>query len=174
LKCPNCGEEILDEDATVCPECGESLSPEDENQQDSLGLQQKQTDLVLAAALLSIISATFVASVGYLGLYQYSSLLEYYGSEFASQFLGFLIFGAADIVAAVFALIGGIFMLKRKRFIVSTMGFVLPLVSVFITYITIQQYNYGFTDILLFAEITVFILSFVSGILVFTSKAEFP
>jgi hypothetical protein len=173
LNCPNCGEEIIDEDATFCPKCGKSLSPEDETQQDSISLQQKQTDLVLAAAILSIISATFVASLGYIGVYQYNSLLAYYGSALSSEFLGFLIFGAVGIVAAIFALIGGIFMLKRKRFIVSTLGFILPLLSVFITYIIIQQYNYGFTDILLFTEIAAFILSFMSGILVFTSKAEF-
>jgi hypothetical protein len=50
---------------------------------------------------------------------------------------------------------------------------VIPLVSVVSTYITIQQYNYGFTDILLFTGITAFILSIMSGILIFTSKAEF-
>ena len=166
MNCPYCGKEILDEDATFCPKCGESLAPEGE-------IQQKRTDLVLAAAILSIISAAFIASLGYIGIYQYNTLLAYYGSSMASEFLGFLIYGVIGIIASVFALAGGTFMLKRKRFILSTLGFILPLVSVVSTYITIQQYNYGFTDILLFTEITAFILSIMSGILIFTSKAEF-
>ena len=173
MNCPNCDKEILDEDAPFCPKCGKSLTPEGEIEQNALDVQQKRTDLVLAAAILSIISATFIASLGYIGIYQYNTLLAYYGSSMASEFLGFLIFGVIGIIASVFALAGGIFMLKRKRFILSTLGFILPLVSVVSTYITIQQYNYGFTDILLFIEITAFILSIMSGILIFTSKSEF-
>ena len=173
LICPNCGKELADEDAAFCPKCGKSFTAECEIEQNALDLQQKRTDLVLAAAILSIISATFVASLGYLGIYQYSTLLDYYGSTLASEFLGFLIFGVIGVVASVLGLIGGVFMLKRKRFILSTLGFIAPLVSVFATYITIQQYNYGFTDILLFTEITAFVLSFMSGVLVFSSKSEF-
>jgi len=179
LSCPNCGEEILDEDAIFCPKCGEPLASEGEMEQNAFDVQTKRTDLVLAAAILSIISATFVASLGYIGIYQYNtllndtSLLAYYGSALASELLGFLIFGVIGIVASVLALVGGVFMLKRNRLILSTLGFILPLVSVFATYITIQQYNYGFTDILVFIEITAFVLSLMSGILVFTSKAEF-
>jgi len=166
LNCPNCGKEILYEDATFCPKCGKSLAPEDE-------IQQKRTDLVLAAAILSIISATFVASLGYIGIYQYTTLLSYYGSSMASEFLGFLIFGVIGIIAAVFALAGGTFMLKRKWFIFSMLGAIFPLVSVFVTYISIQHYNYGFTDIMLFTEISAAILSIMSILLIFTSKAEF-
>lgn len=166
MNCPNCGKEILYEDATFCPKCGKSLAPEDE-------IQQKRTDLVLAAAILSIISATFVASLGYIGIYQYTTLLSYYGSSMASEFLGFLIFGVIGIIAAVFALAGGTFMLKRKWFIFSMLGAIFPLVSVFVTYISIQHYNYGFTDIMLFTEISAAILSIMSILLIFTSKAEF-
>ena len=166
MNCPNCGKEILYEDATFCPKCGESLAPEDE-------IQQKRTDLVLAAAILSIISAAFVASLGYIGIYQYTTLLSYYGSSMASEFLGFLIFGVIGIIASVFALAGGIFMLKRKWFIFSMLGAIFPLVSVFVTYISIQHYNYGFTDIMLFTEISAAILSIMSILLIFTSKAEF-
>ena len=166
MNCPNCGKEILYEDATFCPKCGKSLAPEDE-------IQQKRTDLVLAAAILSIISAAFVASLGYIGIYQYTTLLSYYGSSMASEFLGFLIFGVIGIIASVFALAGGTFMLKRKWFIFSMLGAIFPLVSVFVTYISIQHYNYGFTDIMLFTEISAAILSIMSILLIFTSKAEF-
>ena len=166
MNCPNCGKEILYEDATFCPKCGESLAPEDE-------IQQKRTDLVLAAAILSIISAAFIASLGYIGIYQYNTLLSYYGSSMASEFLGFLIFGVDGIIVSAFALAGGIFMLKRKWFIFSMLGAIFPLVSVFVTYISVQHYNYGFTDIVLFTEISAAIFSIMSILLIFTSKAEF-
>ena len=166
MNCPNCGKEILYEDATFCPKCGESLAPEDE-------IPQKRTDLVLAAAILSIISAAFIASLGYIGIYQYNTLLSYYGTSMASEFLGFLIYGVIGIIVSVFALAGVTFMLKRKSFILSMLGAIFPLVSVFVTYISIQHYNYGFTDILLFTEISAAILSIMSILLIFTSKAEF-
>ena len=123
--------------------------------------------------MLAIIPATFMASIGYIGVYQYQSLVDYYGSSMASEFLGFLIFGVVDILCAVVAVVGATFMLKRKRFIISILGVVLLLVSVFATYITIIQYQYGFTDILLFSEVSAFIFSILSGTLLFASKAEF-
>ena len=166
MNCPNCGKEIIYEDATFCPKCGKSLAPEDE-------IQQKRTDLVLVAAMLTIISAAFVASLGYIGIYQYTTLFSYYGSAMASELLGFLIFGVDGIIVSAFALAGGIFMLKRKWFIFSMLGAIFPLVSVFVTYISVQHYNYGFTDIVLFTEISAAILSIMSILLIFTSKAEF-
>jgi predicted nucleic acid-binding Zn ribbon protein len=170
LNCPNCGKEILDEDASFCPKCGESLAPEDE-------IQQKRTDLVLAAAMLTIIAATFVASLGYIGMYQYNYSFSYYNSLVPnydpSPLFGFLIFGVDGIIVAAFALAGAIFMLKRKWFIFSMLGAIFPLVSVFVTFISIQHYNYGFTDILLFTEISATIFSIMSILFIFTSKAEF-
>ena len=163
MNCPNCGKEILDEDAAFCPKCGEPLGPEDE-------MLQNQTDLVLAAGILTIISAAFSSGLGYIGIYQYVSLLSYYGHDLLQ---GFLILGVFGIVASAFGLAGGVFMLKRKRIKVSMLGVILLLASVVVTYITIQHYQYGFTDILLFSEISIFILSILSGILVFTSKTEF-
>ena len=163
MNCPNCGKEILDEDASFCPKCGEPLEPEDE-------MQQKRTDLVLAASILSIIAAAFSSGLGYIAIYQYVSLLSYYGH---SLLQGFLILGVFGIVASAFGLAGGIFMLKRKRIKVSMLGVILLLVSVFVSYITIQHYQYGFTDILLFSEISILIFSILSGALIFTSKSEF-
>jgi len=173
LNCPYCGNEIIYEDATFCPKCGKSLVSEDELQQNSIQMQQKRTDLVLVAAMLTIISAVFIASIGYIGVYQYKALLDYYGSSMASEFLGFLIFGVVDIPCAVFAVVGATFMLKRKRLKISILGVVLLLVSVFVNYITVIQYQYGFSDILLFSEVSVFIFSILIGTLIFASKAEF-
>jgi len=90
----------------------------------------------------------------------------------ASEFLGFLILGVVDIICVVFALVGGLFMLKRKHFKISILGIVLLFVSVFVTFITIVQYQYGFSDILLFSEVSVFIFSILSGTLIFISTVE--
>lgn len=164
MSCPNCGEEILDEDVSFCPKCGEPLEPEYE-------IQQKRTDLVLAAAMLTIIAAAFSSGLGYISIYQYISLLSYYSH---SLLQGFLFLGIFGIVSSAFGLVGGMVMLKRKYIKVSMLGVILLLVSVLVSYITIQHYQYGFTDILLFSEISIFIFSIVSGVLIFSSKAEFP
>jgi predicted nucleic acid-binding Zn ribbon protein len=163
LICPNCGKEIADDDPVFCPKCGKSLTAEDE-------MQQRSTDLVLAAGILSLISAAFSSGLGYIAIYQYISLLSYYGNDVLQ---GFLIMGAFGIVASAFGLAGGIFMLKRKRIKLSMLGIILLVASVIVNYVIIQYYQYGFSDILLFAEISIFILSIWSGALVFTSKAEF-
>ncbi len=81
--------------------------------------------------------------------------------------------GSFGILASAFGLAGGISMLKRKRIKLSILGLILLVVSVLVNYVFIQYYQYGFSDILLFAEISIFILSIGSGALVFTSKAEF-
>jgi hypothetical protein len=131
---------------------------------------QNQTDLVLAAALLTIVAAAFSSGIAYISSYQYISLLSYYGH---SVLEGFLILGGFAVAASAFGLAGGAFMLKRKRIKVSMLGVILLVASVFVNYITIQHYQYGFTDILLFSEISIFIFSILSGVLVFTSKTEF-
>jgi len=163
LNCPTCGKEIIDEDASFCPKCGESLELMNET-------KQKRTDLVLVAAILSIIAAAFSAGLGYISVYQYVTLVSYYGS---SILLGFLILGILGIVASAFGLAGGMFMLKRKRFKVSMLGVILLLVSVVGNYITLQHYQYGFTEIILLSQISIIIFSILSGVLIFTSKTEF-
>ena len=162
LNCPNCGKEILDEDAPFCPSCGNSLE-----------LKAKRPDFLLAAGILTIIAAAFSAGLGYIALYQYNSLISYYGAELASEFLGFLIFGITDIVVSAIAIAGAVFMLKRKNIIFSMMGIILLLVAVIVTYVVVYQYNYGFTDTMLLSEISIMIFSIVSIISVLSSKKEF-
>lgn len=139
-------------------------------QQDSIDVQQKSTDLVLAAGILTLISAAFSSGLGYIAVYQYMSLLSYYGHDVLQ---GFLFMGIFGIVASAFGLAGGLFMLKRKRMNFSMLGVILLVASVFANYVIIQYYQYGFSDVLLFSEISTFILSIWSGVLVFSSKAEF-
>ena len=173
MNCPNCNAEIVYEGATFCPKCGKSLEADTDIPNNSIEIPQKRTDLILAGAILTIISAVFVASMGYIGAYQYLALVEYYGSTMASEFLGFLIFGIIDIIFALLAMIGGVFILKRKRLKISILGIIFLLASVITTYMIITLYQYGFTDILLFSEVSIFIMSILSVALIFSSKAEF-
>ena len=173
MNCPNCDEEIVYEDATFCPKCGKSLVSEGDIEQNIFDTQQKRTDFVLGSAILTIFSAALIGSIGFMGAYQYFALLDYYGSSLASEFLGFLIFGILGIISAIIALVGSMFILQRKRFKISIVGAIFPLVSVIGTYITIQQYAYGFTDTLLFALPNVLILTIMSILLLFKSKTEF-
>jgi len=175
LICPNCGKEILFDNDTVCPNCGKSLASKENNISESVQVQQKQPDLVFAAAILTIISATFIASIGYIGLYQYASLADYFGASMPSDFQGFLIFGAVCVISSVLAMAGGMFMLKRKNFKFSILGIISLIVSVLVTYIVTPSYSYSFDvkAILLFSEVTVFVFSIVSGLFVSSSNSEF-
>jgi cation transport ATPase len=174
VNCPYCDEEIVSEDDKFCPKCGKPLTLEEmETPQTPFELPQKSTDLLPVAAVLTIISATFIAAVGFIGAYQYTFLLDYYGATYASQLIGFLIFGVFDIAAATFALIGGVFILKRKRFNVSVLSFAVLIASVVVNYVIIMQYDYSFSDIVIFTAISTLILSGLSGFLVYSSKAEF-
>ena len=181
MDCPHCNSELVYEDATFCPKCGESLTvEEDETQQEVVETQQKQTELLLVAAVLTMISATFVASIGYLGVYQYFAAIDYYVNQYglaasaASEFaIGFLIFGADGLIAAAFALTGAVFMLKRKWFVFSLVGTIFPLVSVLVTFLCIQHYNYGLTEILVFAEVAIAMLSVISILMIFLSRKNY-
>ncbi|MCW4016052.1 MAG: zinc ribbon domain-containing protein [Candidatus Bathyarchaeota archaeon] len=169
MNCPSCDNEIVDEDANCCPKCGQSFAPEEETEQNVMNNQQR-TDLVLAAAILTIVGAAFSASVGYMGIYQYTYYVDYI--DF-SLLAGFLILAAVGFIVSAFAITGGVFMLKRKYIKISMLGIVLLLASVVANYVIIQHYQYGFTDITLMSEISVLIFSVLSGVFVATSKAEF-
>jgi cation transport ATPase len=177
LICPNCGKEVVDDENAVCPECGKPLATvEDDNCLNSVQAQQKQPDLIFAAAILTLISAALIASIGYIGLYQYASLVDYFGSTtITSDFQGFLIFGVVCIVGSIGALAGGMFMLKRNNFKLSMLGIVSLIISVFVTYAFTPAFSYSFDvkAILMFTEVTVFMCAIISGLFVSNSNSEF-
>ena len=163
LKCPHCGKEIVDEDVSFCPKCGKSLE-----------VKQRRTELVFAAAMLTIISSAFSAGLAYLAFDRYLLWIPY--TEYANLIPGFLIVGILSIVASVLGIVASIFMLKRKNVNFSMLGVIFLLISAFGNYITLYYYGYiqyGFTEIALFCEITIFIFSILSGVFVTSSKAEF-
>ncbi|PVX25877.1 MAG: hypothetical protein CW691_03185, partial [Candidatus Bathyarchaeum sp.] len=163
LNCPNCDKEIVDENAEICPNCGEPLTTEEENEEELqvIDTQPKSGDTIVAVAVLTIIAAVIIASLGCVGIYQYPTLIDYYGASYASNFMGFAIFGAIDIICGLAAMVGGIFMLKRRHLKISVLGAVFVLAAVGATYITIVQYEYNFADIVLFSSLAALMFSIV-------------
>jgi len=166
LKCPHCGEEIPYEDVKFCPKCGKSLE-----------VKQTSTDLVLAAAMLTIISAAFSAGVGYLGFERYLLWSSY--TEYAHLTSGFLVVGLLSIVVTMFGIVAGIFMLKKQYVNVSMLVVILLLISAFGNFIALYYYRfpaaeqYGFMEIALFCEIAIIIFSILSAMFIAVSKSEF-
>ncbi|MDG6222979.1 MAG: hypothetical protein IAX21_01120 [Candidatus Bathyarchaeota archaeon] len=175
--CPNCGKDVIIDENEVCPDCSKFvLTENDEKQSNSVQLQHKQPDLVFAAAILTLISAAFIASVGYVGLYQYASLVDYFGSTvLPSDLQGFLVFGAVSIICSICAMASGMFMLKKTNFKFSMIGILSLILAVFVIYVFTPSYSYSFDvrSILMFAEVTVFLFAIISGLFVSSSNTEF-
>jgi hypothetical protein len=169
LKCPNCGEDILDEEATFCPNCGAPLQ-----------LQQKPqgSDYVLASAILAMVAAAFCAGLGATGLYQY--IYWFSISPEIPQVVGFLIYGIIDVVASAFTLSAAAFILKRRFMIFSMLGVIFPLVSAVVTFIAIylEELFYplvqlSFAGTLLFSEVSMSMFAVLTTILLLKSRNEF-
>jgi hypothetical protein len=169
LKCPHCGKEVPYENVKFCPNCGKSLVVK----------KKIGTDLVLAAAMLTIISAAFSAGLGYLAFDRYIVFAFAAESPSFSALLGFFIVGLLSIVVTVVGIVAGMFMLKRKNVNFSMLGIILLLVSAFGNYITLYFYRfqyseqYGFMEIAMFCEIVILIFTMLSGMFLTKSKAEF-
>jgi len=163
LKCPHCGEEVPYENVKFCPNCGKSLVVK----------QKIGTDLVLAAAMLTIISAAFSAGLGCVG---FERCLYWSSTEYAYLTPIFLIVGLLSILGAVFGIIAGLFMLQKKKVNFVMLGVILLLVSAFVDFITLcysGYIQYGFMEVAMFCEITIIILSILSAMFLTKTKAEF-
>ena len=171
MKCPTCGEEIPDEEATFCPNCGSPLE---------LQSQPQRSDYVLASAILTLIAAVFSAGPASAGIYQYYYWVSTFGSTAPQQVIGFLVFGIINIVAVAFAIAAAVFILKRKFIIFSMLGAIFPLVSAVVTFVIIFLKELfeplamlGFTDTILFSEVSMSMFAILSAILLFKSRDEF-
>ena len=164
MKCAKCGKEILDEESSFCAYCG--------NPFDS---KVKSADLTTGAGILATIAGTFSAAVGTIGIVTYHSSVSYYASlgYDTSTYMGFLLLGVFALISSVFGVAGGMLALTRKRFKFSVLGILLVLASALFTFIVIEQYQYGYTDIIMLSEISIAVFSLASAILVVKSKNEF-
>jgi hypothetical protein len=164
LKCAKCGKEILDEESSFCAYCG---TPFDS--------KVKSSDLATGAGILATIAATFSGAIGTIGIVNYQSSVPYYASlgYDTSTYIGFLFFGVFALISSVFGVAGGILALTRKRFKFSVLGILLVLASALFTFIVIERYQFGYTDVIILSEISIVVFSLASAILVIKSKNEF-
>jgi hypothetical protein len=164
MNCAKCGKEILDKESSFCAYCG---TPFDS--------KPKSTDLVTGAGILAIIAAVFSIAVGAIGVVSYQTYVDYYTSYGydTSSFIGFVYLGIFSFISAVFGGAGGMLVLARKRFKVSVVGILVMLASAVFTFITVWQYDFGFTDSILLSGISVGALSIASAVFAIKSKSEF-
>ena len=120
MNCPNCGEQIKDENALFCPYCANRLH-----------FAKKRSGFQIAAGVLTIIGACISISVGLIGLVPFvlffrTSLLIFGSISYL------LVMGIFCVFAFTCGLISGIFTLRRTHFKLSIIGVSLVLASGFV------------------------------------------
>jgi hypothetical protein len=164
LNCEKCGKKILDETSSFCAYCGVSFDS-----------KLKSNDFLANAGLLSITAAAFSIAGGFVGLSSYQSYVSYYsyyGAE-APGAIGFLLFAVFAVVASGFGFLGGLFLLKRRRFKLTVLGTLLMCASVVFTLVVVWQYDLGFTDGIVVSAVPTLALALISTILLVKSKQAF-
>lgn len=116
LHCPNCGKEILDENAVFCPYCGKPLAVP-AHQAKAI----RSTSLPTAAGVAIIMAATISALYGLLGTLNIVLELGRIGSNINLSF-EILFEGFFGVLAFAFGLVAAIFTLKRRHFALSMLG----------------------------------------------------
>lgn len=163
MNCAECGKEILDEKSSFCAYCGTAFDS-----------KTKSTDLTTSAGILATIAGTFSGGIGTIGIVTYQSAIVNYSSLYdTSIYIGFLFLGVFALIAAVFGVAGGMLTLAKKRFKITFTGMLLVLASAIFTFAIIEWYQYGYTDVIMLAEISIAVFAITSAVLVFKSKKEF-
>jgi hypothetical protein len=116
LHCPNCGKEILDENAVSCPYCSKPLAVPAHQ---AKGI--RSTSFPTAASVAIIMAATIAALYGLIGILNIVLELGRAGSHINLSF-EILFMGFFGVVAFVFGLVAAIFTLKRRHFALSMLG----------------------------------------------------
>ena len=163
MNCTKCGKEIQDKTSSFCAYCG---TPFD---------SKPKKELTTAAGILAIIAAAFSAAVGTIGIVYYQSYTEYYSSYGydTSSSIGFLLFATFAFIASAFGFTSGMLTLTKKRFKLAITGTILMLASTIFTFIASWHYQYGYTEGILLAGISIGAFSIASAVFVTTSKTEF-
>ena len=175
MECSNCGKEIIDENSSYCAYCG---NPFDSTKQ--------IVKLSNSSATFLIFSSVFTLVLGVIGIlnYQaapanYAANAQYYASiglteaDFLANYLGFLFFGILNVAVFVPGFIGGLSTLFKKNYKLSLISSIIVFCASIASLIIIWFYEYGYSDIVLFSEIPIFVFSILSTYLVIKSKREF-
>jgi hypothetical protein len=160
LNCPNCGEEVRDEDALFCPYCANRLT-----------LARKRSGFQIAAGVLTIIGACISISIGLLWLVAFAMYFRTY--PFYTPTSYFLATGIFNVFAFAFGLMSGIFTLRRKHFALSMIGVSLVLVSGFVIIRSLEVMGYEALMGYLVFGVPIVILSLLGLIFAAISRNEF-
>jgi hypothetical protein len=125
LKCPNCGKQVLDEEASFCPYCAKPLKSI--QKRTSLPI----TALPITAGILTIIAACIIITIGIICVVE---ALSSYGLGYGYGYIGgvniFLwVTGIFGIIVFPISLIGSIFSFKRRYIAIPIFGISLLLTS---------------------------------------------
>lgn len=163
MNCANCGKEILDKTSSFCAYCG---TPFD---------SKPKKELTTAAGILAIIAAAFSAAVGTIGIVSYQAYVDYYAAYGydTSGAIGFILLAAFAFIAAAFGFAAGMLTLTKKRFKIAVTGTIIMLASTIFILIATWYYQYGFTEGILLATVSIGAFSIASAGFLITSKTEF-
>lgn len=156
MNCPNCGKEILDEQATYCPYCAKPLIPPA-----PAAKTMKRTGFPIAAGILTILAACVSFIIGF--LFGFTGIIA------------FLILGILDILAFAFGLTGGMFSLERTHFPLVIFGISFLLSSMVVSIILLRATAFAAFQwgVWFLFSLPIIILSILGLIFAAISKREF-
>lgn len=163
MNCTKCGKEIQDKTSSFCAYCGAAFD------------SKPNKELTTTAVILTIIAAAFSAAIGAIGIYYYQSYVDYYSSYgySTSGAIGFILFATFAFIASAAGFASGMLTLAKKRFKIAIAGTIIMLASAIFTFIASWHYQYGYTEGVILAGVSIAAFSIISTILTIKSKAEF-
>ena len=163
MNCTNCGKEIKDETSSFCAYCGVPFDA------------KPKKELTTVASILTLIAAAFSLAVGTIGVVSYDAYTSYYSAYGydTSGAIGFLFIAAFAFVTSAVGFASGILTLSKKRFKIASIGPVIMLASTIFTVITTWHYNYGYTEGILLATVSIGAFSIIGTVFTILSKTEF-
>ena len=168
LHCPNCGKEILDENAVFCPYCGKPLAVP-AHQAKAI----RSTSLPTAAGVVIIMAATISALYGLLGTLNIVLELGRIGSNINLSF-EILFEGFFGVLAFAFGLTGAIFAFGRRHFALSMFGTGLVLFYGLGMMASVWIYRYGLLSIfVIIVVLPMIFLSLLGVVFLAVSRREF-
>ena len=121
LYCPNCGKEVLNEDAIFCPYCSKPLRS-----------AKKQSGFPTTAGILAIIAACITIVIGIFEFLNFASDYPYNYRYYIPYIFDNLFVGIWSTICFAVGLSAAIYSIKRKRFVLSIIGSSLLLVTAFV------------------------------------------
>ena len=160
MNCPNCGEQIKDENALFCSYCANRLN-----------FAKKRSGFQITAGVLTIIGACISISVGLIGIVPFVFLFRTFLAYGSMSYI--LVMGVFCVFAFAFGLMSSIFTLRRTHFKLSIIGASLVLASGFVIITSFGELGSSALVSGLVFGIPVVVLSLLGLIFAAISRTEF-